>query len=79
MSTYILAMHESELVSVNVALQNFPSFWYEERMQVSLIKEALRKANVVGYALWSGKFVFDIVKDLKNHEAKLGLIYSAAL
>ncbi|KAF3585668.1 hypothetical protein F2Q69_00029923 [Brassica cretica] len=79
LSTYILAMHELELVSVMFALQNFPSFWYEERMQASPIKEALRKENVVAYALWMGKFVFDIEKDLKNHEAKLGLIYSAAL
>ncbi|KAF2540435.1 hypothetical protein F2Q68_00031220 [Brassica cretica] len=55
-----------------VGLQRiFHSFWYEERLQVSRIKEALRKANVVAYALWRGKFAFDIEKDLKNHEAKL--------
>ena len=51
MFAYILAMHELELVSVMFALHNFPSFWYEERMQVSLIKEALRKANGIAYAL----------------------------
>ena len=79
MSTYILALYELEFVSVMLSLQNFPSFWYEERMQVSPIKEALRKVNVVAYALWMGKLIFDIEKDLKNHEAKLGLIYSAAL
>ena len=40
---------------------------YEERMQDSLIKESLCKANMVAYALRNRKASVDIEKQLKNH------------
>ncbi|KAF3594678.1 hypothetical protein DY000_02021870 [Brassica cretica] len=43
---------------------------YEERMQDSLIKEALCKENMVAYALRNRKASVDIEKELENHEVE---------